>query len=73
MEGSEMNGKFELTFVGGIRCRYRRFHATFDQARETAGRILTSMDLSGNPAEQRAAHPAIIYGPFCGRDGVTIA
>jgi hypothetical protein len=65
--------KFELTFVGGIRRRYRRWHPTFEAAQETAQRILFEMSLSGDPTgDQRAAHPAVIYGPDCGRDGVTI-
>lgn len=69
-----MTQKYELTFFGGTRRRYRRMHSTFDSARDTALRILSDMDMSGDPAdEQRAAHPAIIYGPDCGRDGVTIA
>ena len=66
-------GKFELVFVCGTRRRYRRFHPTFEAARETAGRVLADMSMSGAPMdEHRAAHPAIIYGPDCGRDGVTI-
>jgi hypothetical protein len=36
-----------------------------EAARETAYSVLASL-------ENRAAHPAIIYGPECGRDGITI-
>lgn len=63
-------GKFELVFVGGVSRRYRRWHKSFDAAQALALEILHGMDMSG---DQRAAHSAIIYGPDCGRDGVTIA
>jgi hypothetical protein len=64
---------YELVFVGGTRRRYRRYHSTYDSARETAGRVLEEMSMSGDPRdEQRAAHSAIIYGPDCGRDGTTV-
>jgi len=59
------SGKFELTFWGGVNVRYRRWHKTEEAARETAYRVLEELD-------NRAAHPAIIYGPGLGRDGVTI-
>lgn len=58
-------GKYELTFWGGVSKRYRRYHATLDAARETAHRVLAEL-------ENRAAHPAMIYCPECGRDGITI-
>ena len=58
-------GYYELTFWGGTSKRYRRFHHTFEAAQETALKMLATFD-------NRAAHPAIIYGPDCGRDGVTI-
>lgn len=58
-------GKYELTFWGGVSKRYRRYHPTFESAKVTALRVLFSLD-------NRATHPAIIYGPDCGRDGVTI-
>jgi hypothetical protein len=65
--------KFELVFVGGTRQRYRRWHPSYDAAEQAAQRVLAKMD-DGDPAgEQRAAHPAIIYGPDCGQDGKTIA
>jgi len=65
---------YELVFVGGTRRRYRRWHATMDSARQTATRVLQDMSLSSDPVDEpRAAHPAIIYGPDCGRDGITIA
>lgn len=59
---------FELTFAGGafVRLpRHKRHHETFEGAEDEAGRVLADLD-------DRAAHPAIIYGPGCGRDGVTI-
>lgn len=58
-------GKFELTFWGGVPVRYRRFWPTYEAAAERAAQILDKL-------ENRAAHPAIIYGPGCGRDGTTI-
>lgn len=65
--------KFELVFVGGISRRYRRWHKSFEAAQALAIEILYNMGLNGDPAaDQRAAHPAIIYGPGCGRDGVTV-
>ena len=60
------SGKFELVFVGGISKRYRRFHRSYEAASEAAINILVDLD-------DRAAHPAIIYGPDCGRHGMTIA
>ena len=60
------SGEFELVFVGGISRRYRRRHKSFDAAQDLAGKILSELD-------DRAAHPAIIYGPDCGRDGFTIS
>jgi alpha-ketoglutarate-dependent taurine dioxygenase len=57
--------KFELTFWGSTPKRYRRWHTSLASARDTAEKILDEMD-------NRAAHPAIIYGPDCGRDGLTI-
>jgi len=59
------NGKFELVFVGGISKRYRRRHKSFEAAKDLALEILSSI-------RDRAAHPAIVYGPGCGRDGTTI-
>lgn len=65
---------YELTFVGGAdegyaanlsANGYRRYHATFEDAREEALRVLADMD-------NRAAHPAIIYGPDLNKDGVTV-
>jgi hypothetical protein len=60
---------FELTFWGGTAIRHRRLHKTYEAAEDTALRILAQMDERG---EARAAHPAIITGPGCGRDGRTI-
>lgn len=53
-----MAGKYELTFWGGTRVRYRRWHQSLDAAKETAQRVLGKMQDIGEP---RAAHPAIIY------------
>lgn len=62
-------GKFELVFAGSASVpkfpRYKRFHQTVESAEEAAHHILSDLD-------NRAAHPAIIYGPGCGRDGMTI-
>lgn len=58
--------KYELTFWGGISKRYRRWHDSQESAEECARAILAKMD-------SRAAHPAIIYGPGCGKDGITVA
>lgn len=65
-------GKFELAFWGGTKFRYRRLHTTYESAEDAAYRVLEAMGASGDPSEQRAAHPAIIYGPDCGPHGVTI-
>jgi hypothetical protein len=43
----------------------RRFWPTYEAAAERATVVLSSLD-------NRAAHPAIVYGPGCGRDGTTI-
>jgi len=59
------NGKFELTFWGGVIERYRRNHTTFEAAEAEAYRVLRELP-------NRDAHPAIIYGPGLNRDGVTI-
>lgn len=58
------NGRFELTFWGDVG-RYRRWHASYEAAETAAHQMLSALD-------NRAAHPAIIHGPGCGR-GVTIA
>jgi hypothetical protein len=63
------SGKFELCFAGSAMVRfprYRRRHATYEAAEEAAREVLASLD-------NRAAHPAIIYGPGCGPDGRTVA
>jgi hypothetical protein len=68
-----MRNKFELTFWGDVRRRYRRWHATYEAAVDEAGRVHEQMDEAADPLdEQRAAHPAVIYGPGCGRDGRTV-
>jgi hypothetical protein len=62
---------YDLTFVGfglhrnGLPVGYRRKHETFESAEALALAILAKID-------HRAAHPAIIFGPGCGRDGKTI-
>jgi hypothetical protein len=59
---------YTLTFVGGALAkmpRHTREHATYEAASDEAGRVLSKLD-------NRAAHPAIIDGPGCGRDGTTI-
>jgi hypothetical protein len=69
-----MAKKFELCIVGnapseatGRPIRYRKMHPTYEAAEEAAHISLNKIDSSA-----RAAHPAIIYGPECGRDGRTI-
>ncbi len=61
-------GQFELVFVGAPRAtaRVRRFWPTYEAAEARALEVLYSL-------ENRAKHPAIIYGPGCGRDGRTVA
>jgi len=64
-----MTQKFELTFFGDALVRfprYRRIHSSFESAQDRALSVLASL-------ENRGAHPAIIYGPGCGRDGVTVS
>ena len=56
---------FELTFCGGVPIAVRRFWSSYEAAEARALAVLAKL-------ENRAAHPAIIYGPGCGRDGVTI-
>jgi hypothetical protein len=60
---------YELSFWGGAFAqvpRYKRKHATYDEAADEAVRVLMTLD-------NRGAHPAIVYGPGCGRDGRTIS
>jgi len=45
---------FELTFWGGTRLHYRRWHTTVEKAKHEARRVQAKM-------EEPAAHPAIIY------------
>jgi hypothetical protein len=47
---------YELIFWGGTREPYEREHDSFEEARDEARRVLSLI-------EDRAAHPAIIYGP----------
>jgi hypothetical protein len=64
-----MAQKFELTFFGDALVRfprYRRVHSSFESAHDCARSVLASL-------ENRGAHPGIIYGPGCGRDGVTVS
>jgi hypothetical protein len=64
-----MTQKFELTFFGDALVkfpRYRRVHSSFESAQDRALSVLALL-------ENRGAHPAIIYGPGCGRDGVTVS
>lgn len=61
---------FELTFVGAALVkqfpRHRRWHKTVAQAVQAAYKILLSLP-------NRSVHPAIVYGPGLGKDGMTIA
>jgi hypothetical protein len=59
------SGKFELTFWGGVDVRYRRNHKTVEQAKAEALKVLGKIN-------NRNAHPAIIYGPELGKDGLTV-
>jgi len=45
---------YELTFWGGIKCKYKRVHETLASAEAEAKRILEKLP-------NRAAHPAVIY------------
>ena len=62
---------FELCFWGGWTDpweewpRYRRKNRTYEDAEDEAYRVLALLN-------NRGAHPAIIYGPGCGADGITI-
>ena len=51
--------KYELTFWGSIKLRYRRHHRSLESAREEAVRVLRRLALDN----MAAAHPALIYGP----------
>ena len=64
-----MKRPYLLTFWGGaspsFTARYRRWHPTYDAAREEALRVLAALP-------NRAAHPAVIDGPDLGPQGVTV-
>ncbi len=47
---------YELVFWGGTSQPYEPEHGSFEEARDEARRVLALM-------EDRASHPAIIYGP----------
>jgi hypothetical protein len=66
--------RFELSIVGDTSIAWRRWHLTFEAAQREAERVHKRMDASGLPdiGYQRNAHPAVVYGPGCGKDGVTI-
>lgn len=66
------SGEFELTFWGGVPkaevdpdFKWRRMHKTLDQAKAEARRVHKEMSNAN-------AHPAVIYGPGLGRDGLTV-
>ena len=65
---------FDLVFVGGAMAnyfpRYRRNHSTMESAEETAAAVFAKLQAKGLPT---ACHQAIVYGPGCGRDGVTLS
>ena len=69
--------RFELVFFGSATVlayripRYRRRHATIESARECA--VRTMARLEDFVPGVSAAHPAIVYGPGCGRDGTVVA
>ena len=57
---------YEVTFQGGVNgLPYRRWHNDLAQARLEATAVLAQLP-------NRNAHPAIIYGPGLGRDGLTV-
>jgi len=67
--------KFELVFVGAATARYfpkryRRLHATLESAKETADKVMQKLQDEGLPT---ACHQPIVYGPGCGRDGMTLS
>jgi len=45
---------FELTFWGGTKLHYRRWHTTVEKAKDEARRVHAKMT-------EPAAHPAIVY------------
>lgn len=65
--------QFELAFSGDAMVRgfprHRRWHDSFDGAKETAGDVRDKMRERDIP---HAAHNAIVYGPGCGRDGIAV-
>lgn len=68
--------KFELVFVGGTKRRYRRWHASFEAAKDTAERVLHDITMAaagGDVAARNTDLRAVIYGPGCGQYGHTIA
>jgi hypothetical protein len=83
-----MTQKFELVFVGGSPIQYRRRHQSIDSAETEAARVLAwmtaheeapigasqALNAFYRPSTRadRAAHPAVIYGPDCGAAGRTI-
>jgi hypothetical protein len=48
--------KYELTFWGGVKAKYKRNHPTLEAATAEAKKVLAKLS-------NRAAHPAVIYGP----------
>lgn len=65
--------KFQLVFVGGAMVsyipRYRLRHNTIDGARAAARKVWGTMQARNLPT---ACHPAIVYGPGCGKDGKVV-
>jgi hypothetical protein len=47
---------YELTFWGGVNVKHKRNHPTLEAATAEAKKVLAKLD-------NRAAHPAVIYGP----------
>jgi hypothetical protein len=62
-----MTETYELSIVGGTGKGRRKF-STFEAAEQAALKHLAKYDETGD----RAAHPAIIYGPAFSTDGWTV-
>jgi len=66
---------FELVFFGEATVRayklprYKRVHPTLESASNTAREVYEKMEADGIST---AAHPGIVLGPGCGKDGTRV-